>query len=244
MRWYLVALAAFLSAGSALAGETYNWSGLYVGAHGGYGWADTDYPGAPPYPAGPPRPDLEGGIFGGQVGYNYQLHQVVIGVEADYSFTSMQQMVRDGNYLTQNHEITGLGSVRGRLGYAFGHILPYATVGWGYGQASFNQTCPDPAAVPFGHCNAANGFSPYNITKDETETGWVYGGGVEMLIAKTWSIRAEYLRYDFDEQGYNLGLTPSGKDLGTKTLEHDVDVVRLGVNYKFGGREERVAPLK
>lgn len=30
MRWYLVALAAFLSAGSALAGD---FSGLYIGAH-------------------------------------------------------------------------------------------------------------------------------------------------------------------------------------------------------------------
>jgi outer membrane immunogenic protein len=224
-------------------GETYNWSGLYVGAHGGYGWADTDYPGQPQYPAGPPRPELEGGLVGGQIGYNLQFTNVVVGIEADYSFTKMSETTRDGNYLTQDHEISGLGSVRGRLGYAFGHVLPFVTAGWAWNQASFNQTCPDPAAVPFGHCNPANGFAPYDITKDQTETGWVYGGGVETLIASNWSLRAEYLRYDFDEQSYNLGLTPSGKDLGSKTLEHDVDVVRFGVNYKFGGRD-KPAPLK
>ncbi len=233
MRTILVALVACVFAGSAFADDA-NWSGLYLGAHGGYGWAETDYPGAPPHPAGPPRPDLEGGIFGGQVGFNFQQNQVVLGVEADWSFTKMQEMTRDGNYLTQNHEINGLGSVRGKFGYAIGNFLPYGTIGWGWGDMSFNQTCPDPAAVPFGHCNPANGFSPYNITKDEIETGWVYGGGIAMKIAGNWSIRAEYLRYDFDDQDYDLGLTPSGKDLGTKVLEHDVDVVRLGVNWRIG----------
>ncbi len=226
----------------ALAQE-YNWGGLYFGAHGGYGWADTDYPGAPAYPAGPPRPDLEGGLVGGQIGYNLQLERIVLGVEADYSFTKMSETTRDGNYITQDHEISALGSVRGRLGLTFGRWLPYATAGWAWNNASFNQTCPDPAAVPFGHCNVANGFAPYNITKDETETGWVYGGGVESLIAPNWTLRLEGLRYDFDEQDYALGKTPSGKDLGSKTLDHDVTVVRFGVNYKLGGREE-VVPLK
>ena len=237
---------------------TTSWAGLYLGAHGGFGWADTDYPGANPYVAppapcgnafgpgqdcGPPRPDLKGGLVGGQIGYNFQVHQVVFGAEADISFTHMEEMTRDGNYLTQNHEIERLGSVRGRLGYSFGHFLPYATAGWAWGDMSFNQTCPQPDAVAFGHCRPAAGFAPYNITKDETETGWVYGGGVEWMIAQNWSLRGEYLRYDFDEQDYNLGLTPSGKDLGTKTLEHDVDVVRFAVNYRFG-RDEPRAPLK
>lgn len=236
-------LVGSVAVASAAQAGGYNWSGLYLGAHGGYGWADTDYPGQPAYPSGPPRPNLEGGLVGGQVGYNVQLTNVVLGVEADYSFTQMSDTTRDGNYLTQDHEISGLGSVRGRLGYAFGNFLPYATAGWAWNRASFNQTCPDPNAVPFGHCNLANGYAPYDITKDETETGWVYGGGVETLITSNWSLRAEYLRYDFDDQSYNLGKTPSGKELGSKTLSHDVDVVRFGVNYKFGGREEPV-PLK
>ncbi len=242
MRKYLVAFAAFFACGPALAGQ-YNWTGLYLGAHGGYGWADTDYPGANPYVAppapcgdcGPPRPNLEGGLVGGQIGYNYQLQQVVIGVEADYSFTKMQEMVRDGNYLTQNHEINGLGSIRGRLGYAFGDVLPYLTAGWAWGDMSLNQTCPEPAAVPFGHCSpGARGgpFAPYNLTKDEIETGWVYGAGVETMISRYWSLRAEYLRYDFDDQVYELGQTPSGKTIPPKTLSHEVDVVRLGVSYK------------
>ena len=39
----------------------YNWSGLYIGAHAGYGWAGSG--------------DLNGrgGFVGAQIGYNYQL---------------------------------------------------------------------------------------------------------------------------------------------------------------------------
>lgn len=84
---------------------------------------------------------------------------------------------------------------------------------------------------------------PYNKTVSETVDGWVYGGGVEAAISKNWSLRAEYLRYEFDEQDYELGSSANGTVLGAKTLEHEVDVVRVGVNYKFGGREEP-APLK
>jgi len=63
---------------------------------------------------------------------------------------------------------------------------------------------------------------------------WVYGAGVETLIAKYWSIRAEYLRYDFDEEVYVVGTTASGKTIPANILKQDVDTVRLGINYNFG----------
>jgi len=237
---FCAAFVALIASLPAQAGD-YNWSGLYLGAHGGYGWADTDYPGAPAYPAGAPRPDLEGGLVGGQIGYNHQINNFVLGVEADYSFTRMQETVRDGNYLTQDHEINGLGSIRGRIGFAASNWLIYGTAGWAWNRASFNQTCPDGAQ--FGHCRPA-AAGQYSLSKDETESGWVYGAGVESGISDNWSVRAEYLRYDFDSQGYNLGSAPSGAVIGTKTLEHQVDVVRLGVNYRFGGDRSSAVPLK
>ncbi|MBI1649843.1 outer membrane protein [Hyphomicrobium sulfonivorans] len=254
------AVAVILAASPAMAHD-YNWSGLYLGAHGGYGWGDTEYPGLNPYVAppatcsnafgpgqhcGPPRPNMEGGSVGGQIGYNVQLSNVVIGVEADYSFAHMEQSLRDGNYIVQTHEITGLGSIRGRLGYSFGRILPYATAGWAWGRTGFGQSCPDPISVAAvnTHCSVQQGFAPYNNTKNETVTGWVYGGGVEAAIVSNWSLRAEYLRYDFDTQSYALGATPSGRDLGSKKLQREIDTVRIGVNYRFGGAAADPVSLK
>jgi outer membrane immunogenic protein len=47
----------------------YNWTGFYVGAHAGVGWSDGD----------------SGFIGGGQVGFNYQINQWVLGVEGDFA---------------------------------------------------------------------------------------------------------------------------------------------------------------
>lgn len=115
------AAIAVVLATSPVAAQDHNWSGFYLGAHGGYGWADMDYPGSAPHPIGAPRPDLEGGLVGGQIGYNHQINNIVLGVEADYSFTNMTETARDGNYLTQDHELSGFGSIRGRLGFASGN---------------------------------------------------------------------------------------------------------------------------
>src|SRR5262249_4775515 len=48
----------------------YVWTGLYVGAHVGGGWADLGV-----------GDTASGFIGGGQVGYNYQINQWVFGVE-------------------------------------------------------------------------------------------------------------------------------------------------------------------
>jgi outer membrane immunogenic protein len=89
--------------------------------------------------------------------------------------------------------------------------------------------------VQFGVCRppAIGGIGSYNLTKDETESGWVYGGGVETKISKYWSLRAEYLRYDFGKQTYELGVAPSGKKIGTKVVDQDLDVVRFALNYRL-----------
>ncbi len=243
------AISAILMAGPAMAGD-FNWSGAYLGIHGGYSWADIDYPGAPPYvptpippgvTSGPPRPSLEGGLVGGQIGYNFQYQSVVFGVEADWSFANMDATERDGNFITQSYEINGFGSLRGRLGLAIGNFLPYATGGWAWADTSFNQSC-GAGAPGTTHCSPARAGT-YSKTDDQTVDGYVYGGGVEAALSENWSLRAEYLRYDFDKQAYDLGASPNGFALGSKTLEHDIEVVRAAVSYRFG--EHRApAPLK
>jgi outer membrane immunogenic protein len=63
----------------------YSWNGIYGGLSGGYGWGKTR---GNFLPAGfGPSLDLEGGLVGGQIGYNYQIGTWVLGFEIDYQWT-------------------------------------------------------------------------------------------------------------------------------------------------------------
>ncbi len=99
---------------------TVNWSGLYVGVNGGYGWSDnTDYL------------DPTGGFGGGQIGYNVQRGNIVFGLETDFEGSG----VADSGFGDKS-SLDWFGSVRGRVGYAFDRALVYATAGFGYGQVT------------------------------------------------------------------------------------------------------------
>src|SRR4051794_538767 len=51
----------------------YNWSGFYLGAHGGWGFGHGDFD--------------DGFVVGGQLGVNWQFNNFVLGAEGDGSFT-------------------------------------------------------------------------------------------------------------------------------------------------------------
>lgn len=227
------ALALALFSSPALADRPFSWTGFYVGAHGG--WAQSPIDPAGDYPlTGAPTQNVKGGFVGGQIGAQYQWGDwLVTGVEADISLANLETTVRDGNYLTQTGAIKQFGTVRARLGLAMGPFMPYVTGGWAWDRMSQNQICPDPAAVPFGHCRPANGFAPYDLTKTETSTGWVWGGGFDYAITPNWSVRLEAMRLEFDTATFNLGKMANGVENGTKTFEHHIDVVRFAGNFKF-----------
>ena len=85
-------------------------------------------------------------------------------------------------------------------------------------------------AVGFGFPGGA-GFG----SRSETRTGWTAGGGVEWLVDKNWSLRAEYLYVDL---GSMQVLVPtSNTPTFTQTMQVNADltaqVARLGLNFRF-----------
>jgi outer membrane immunogenic protein len=234
MRKLLVSLCFIMFGATAVqADRPFTWTGFYVGVHGGFAGSTID-PLGPAPPSGAPDQNLEGGVVGLQLGYQYQWQGgIVTGVEADISFAHLNETVRDGNYLTQTGTISSFGTARVRLGWAMGPFMPFVTGGLAWDRMSQGQQCPDPGSVVAGHCNAANGFSPYNLTKTETNTGWVWGGGVDYRINHTWSFRVEGMRLEFEGDNYALGNTPSGKTIPLKTFDHHIDVLRFATNMKF-----------
>lgn len=222
-----------------------NWTGFYVGGHTGYSWTDIEFPGKNPYVAppapckdaitgefcGPPRQELSGAFLGGQIGANYQMGAIVVGIEADLSKANLNGSVRDGNYIVQTDTIEWTGSLRGRIGYAMGRFLPYATAGVLWERSTRGQSCPgDPAAVVAGHCKTAG---PYNLSNSQTHSGFVYGLGVEYAINQNWSLKFEGLRANMGEQTYTLAPDANGKTANVSKIEHETTTLRLGVNYRF-----------
>lgn len=146
-----------------------NWTGPYIGIHGGYGFGDYDVSGAVTAAVEP-----KGGFFGIQSGYNWQLSQRwVLGVEGDSAWGSISQANGTGRA-----DIDAMGTVRARFGYADGNTLYYATGGLAWLHAD---------------TVAAAGV----VTRDQFWLGWTAGAGIEYALSQKWSAKLEYLYADF-----------------------------------------------
>lgn len=230
---------------SAAQADGYNWSGLYLGAHAGYAWGDvsvTDTDGG--VNPGPFNYSPDGGFGGGTIGANLQLDSIVVGVEGDLGYLDLSGSSTipssDPNY-HQDLTIDGgfYAVAAGRLGISFGQTLLYAKGGYAY----FD-----------GEAKQATTKAYYSKEGTGSFSGWALGGGVEHAIGGGWSIKAEYLHFDFGKEGgvQEKAYLPTLPEPDDGTLvgdkfhnQHDleVDTVKVGINYKFGERREPV-PLK
>jgi len=97
---------------------SFDWTGFYVGAYGGFGWGTVD--------VGAAESDVQGGLAGGTIGYNMQAGNFVFGIEADGGWAGIEsQDFADGF----NNNLDWTSTVRGRLGYAFDNFMIYGTGG-------------------------------------------------------------------------------------------------------------------
>ena len=131
----------------------YDWTGFYIGVNAGVG-IGRDYtrmaiPAGPSWEASYLNP--QGGLGGGQIGYNWQspntfLGAIVFGVEADIQGTGMRDNYScllgclPGLNLNYNQRLDWFGTVRGRVGLATGPVLSYVTAGWAYGSVKTTVT--------------------------------------------------------------------------------------------------------
>jgi high affinity Mn2+ porin len=122
----------------------YDWTGYYVGGQVGYGQGNLG-PGTNPIPEQAvffPH-SLTGLIGGFQGGYNLQLrNRVVLSVEVDALFTSPRDLPKL-DPAPFNSTLEYAATARGRIGYAFGTILPYVTGGLAWGESRVNINGPD-----------------------------------------------------------------------------------------------------
>jgi outer membrane immunogenic protein len=246
------------------------WTGFYGGINGGFAWervkardntSDTfttvEAPGAGPNDgdetpnfsassATRTRINSQGGFGGGQIGYNWQApggfkdgpSSWVFGVEADIEgmnisgkrTVAVPRFDNAGNPIVGTLDLSSkgefYGDFTGRLGYAFDNVLFYAKGGAAFLDSKFD-------------------FSSNGLSGSTSGTLWGYtaGGGVEYMFRPNWSLKAEYLHFDFRSASASTSKTGAcvaadpGDDVCTRTsTEHvkfnpTLDTVKVGINY-------------
>jgi outer membrane immunogenic protein len=172
----------------------FTWTGPYVGISGGYGWGDSR------------GFDVDGALLGVTAGYNWQMNQIVFGVEGDISWSDVSGSGPCGAGTRCAVDNNWLGTARGRLGWAAGQFMPYVTGGLAFGDIDVRRT----------------GFG----SNSSTEVGWTLGVGVEAALWGPVSAKIEYLYVD-------LGNGPSVPGPGGGSADFQTNIVRAGLNYRF-----------
>jgi outer membrane immunogenic protein len=225
------------------------WTGFYIGGNAGYHW-DRDKSWTTANPVGwtqaggaaidaltPGSLSPAGFAGGGQIGFNYQVtYNFLIGLEGDANWLNSNSVTRSvtgfggglnpADVFSTSVRHSFLGTMRGRVGVVFDNWLFYATLGL--------------AITDLRHSDSFGSFGNTVVATVNTSTtraGWTAGGGLEYAFAQNWSAKVEYLYADF---GNVERLIPScvgcaaGSDI---TVRHGFieNVVRLGLNYRFGG---------
>jgi len=227
-------------AAPAPAASGYDWSGFYAGGHLGAAWGTSNWTAST---AGAPGAAVSGSfslfepinsfqetgsfLAGLQAGYNYVLpNRVVVGTEVDLSAPSFQNLngISIGGTSALfapgigaesfSETMLAFGTVRGRVGYAAGNWLLYATGGfaWAYDQQTLTQLATGATASPF-----------------LWRFGWTAGAGVELPIAPHWTARLEYLYADYGAR--SVAFPGLGQGVNS---DFALQELRAGVDYRFG----------
>jgi len=230
--------------------QAFSWTGFYVGFNVGGAFDNSDRIDVSGLTSilgtGPDALSLRnkssGVTAGGQAGYNYEFSLgdrsgIVVGLEADAAYTDLSSNlpidsggIVPGSTVNLRSRLDYLGTIRGRLGYAYDRFLVYGTGGFAYGTVEHSASLDLPVVGTLA-----------NASLKTTEIGFAYGGGVEYALpidtffhltnTSAVTLKAEYLRYDLGDTNASFAALPA---VSASIKLHDVgNIARAGVNYKF-----------
>jgi outer membrane immunogenic protein len=189
------------------AAPVFSWTGFYIGAHGGWGWARWSGEGT--------TANGDGWLAGVQLGYNYQFGNYVAGIEGDYSFADVKKTADlFAGSITQKNDY--FATIAGRLGWAFDRTLLY-----GKGGVAFTRD----------KLKGNDGLGG-TVTGDWDRVGWMIGAGVEYAMWNNVSVKLEYNFLDFGSK-HEAPTTTGGLAATPADVKEITHLVKLGVNYRF-----------
>jgi len=179
----------------------FTWTGFYAGANLGWAFGSVSNSNF-----GNPSTAL----FGAQAGYNMQMNQFVLGLEADIEGTGMP-VTSSGPLGSNKFGTHTLTTERVRAGFAMDRTLFYLTGGYAGVQTTASYA-------------AAAGGSGY---ASQWRNGGAIGAGVEYALTNNITTKIEYLYLPFSSANYFSG-TPAAEN-----SDLSLNIVRAGLNYKF-----------
>ena len=247
--WLSTAMLAALSpAGATLAADMpvkarplapayYDWSGVYVGVHAGYGggmkdWNDLGFDFA-----------ARGFLGGGQVGINKQIASLVFGLELDGSWANLDktQTLSVGGPIigfqqtaSATSKIDSFLTLAGRAGLAADRWFVYAKGGLAFvhEKHSFGLVT---TAFPGGVVDS------FAVNASEDRWGAMVGFGAEYALESNWSVKAEYNYMNFASRTVRFTGSETLAGIATPfSLDGQIEqaaihVAKVGVNYRLGG---------
>jgi len=193
----------------------FTWTGFYVGGFGGITAGNYEFEGSDGTDSVNLDVSGDGAFAGGQVGYDWQYNQFVIGAVADIAWTNHEAEINASGFGTDasaSSELNYLGTVRARLGYSmFDRALIYAHGGYVYGETEQEVS--------------VGGTEFFDNSEDKS--GYVVGGGLEFAVTDKLSIQTEYSYVDLGSDNiYSDGGATVSEDL-------DFHAVKAAVNFRF-----------
>jgi opacity protein-like surface antigen len=195
-----------------------SWTGFYAGLHGGWGWGSTRvYDPVANAVYMPTETKYNGPLAGGQLGFNWQQGNFVLGAEVDASrafvhrdtgTTGVFISTTTSNGFGYNSLVTGTA----RVGYTMGQWLAYAKGG-----------------VARADLEITTRFVATPTIYDRALIGAVGGAGFEVAFLRNVSAKVEY-NYIWLPVDHLVYSSPNW----VSDLEHRIHVVKFGVNVRLG----------
>jgi outer membrane immunogenic protein len=204
----------------------FTWTGFYIGGNLGVAWTKGDVTDS----FGDGFRFAQNAVFtgGGQIGANYQINWLVVGIEADFDWLANNQnssgtvFVPGVGSLQLSANDRWITTLAARVGVANNNWLYYAKGGGGWVGVN-NPTLT----------NVTTGGS-ISVSNSNSNSGWLVGAGIEWAFAPNWTAKVEYDFLGLNNSTFTVpvGIPVIGGDVIT-TTNRDVQTLTVGVSYLF-----------
>jgi outer membrane immunogenic protein len=216
----------FAGAYAMMPPAVYSWTGFYVGGNLGAGVANgpatLGFDNVVHNQTNFAARSLNGGL---QAGANWQMRNLVLGIEGDFQLNDQSQkdcfdFCLPDQSIDFATRLPWFATLRGRIGYGAGPLLVYGTAGTALGRVETSYRAYD-----FGFTFASGNFG-------EVKSGWTAGGGIETALSERWTAKAEYLYLDLGRVTHAMPDVVGGNGQFSTTIRDHL--FRVGLNYKIG----------